>query len=309
MSDEVFIFANPIAGRGKGKAVTARIVRALEQQGYRARHFQKAASELADEELHSEKPPLAMVTIGGDGTLRGAVERMLTFCGGVASKVPSVVVVPLGTANLMARHLSLRWNLRNVGPEVVACIAARRLAHLDVAMANDRIFLLMAGVGMDAAIVHELDRVRSGPIDYTSYALPAVLALQKYDYPALRVHVDGKLVFDSLPGMAFVGNAAEYGLGFPILTHAVSTDGLLDVCVLPCRSRQEVIMHLMAVATGDHIHQEGVVYLKCKSVRIESAQQVPVQIDGEASGHTPLKIDLLPERLRFIVRESVGSGQ
>ena len=40
---------------------------------------------------------------------------------------------------------------------------------------------------------------------------------------------------------------------------------------------------------------------KGKRIRIESDEPAPVQIDGEAAGHTPIDIDLLPVRLPFIV--------
>ena len=63
----------------------------------------------------------------------------------------------------------------------------------------------------------------------------------------------------------------------------------------------QVVKLLMAVATGDHVHEEGVIYQKGRSIQIDSPQPVPVQIDGEASGHTPLSIELLPFRLPFIV--------
>ena len=77
----------------------------------------------------------------------------------------------------------------------------------------------------------------------------------------------------------------EYGTGFPILTHAKSDDGLLDVCVLPCKSHADVVRLAMLAATGDHLHEEGVIYVQGRSVRIESPQPVPVQIDGDAAGH------------------------
>ena len=46
---------------------------------------------------------------------------------------------------------------------------------------------------------------------------------------------------------------------------------------------------------------EGAIYTKGRRVHIESAQPVPIQIDGEAAGHTPLEVDLLPARVPFIV--------
>ena len=43
--------------------------------------------------------------------------------------------------------------------------------------------------------------------------------------------------------------------------------------------------------------------LRGKHVHIDSKRRVPVQIDGDAAGHTPVNIDLLPIRLPFIVPE------
>ncbi len=46
---------------------------------------------------------------------------------------------------------------------------------------------------------------------------------------------------------------------------------------------------------------EGVAYVKGKHIRVESSEPIPVQLDGDAAGHTPLVIDLLPSRVPFIV--------
>src|SRR5207248_2880051 len=105
---------------------------------------------------------------------------------------PPLLTVPMGTANLLGRHLGTLWPDRDLATRVAEAIGAMRTVRLDAATANDELFLLMAGIGLDAKIVHELDRLRSGPIDLTSYALPAALALGFYTYPALTVWVDGK---------------------------------------------------------------------------------------------------------------------
>jgi diacylglycerol kinase family enzyme len=295
--EEVWIFANPIAGRGKGERIAKRIAqRVADAQLKPVVIFDRADSLDGAQFKNSAR---AAVVIGGDGTLRTVCDALVRVLG--PERVPPIVVVPMGTANLMGRHLDVDWRDRNIDQRVVAAILARNIVQLDVAKANEKLFLLMVGVGIDAHIVHELDRIRDGPIDLTSYILPAALALQTYDYPSLEVSVDGRKVFPMGPGMAFVGNVPEYGTGFPVLTQARSDDGLLDICVLPIRSRQEILkMGLLALA-GEHAEAEGAVYVKGKHVRINAPEQVPVQIDGDPAGHTPLVIDLLPYRLPFIV--------
>jgi hypothetical protein len=142
--------------------------------------------------------------------------------------------------------------------------------------------------------------------------LPAALAVKDYSYPALTVTVDGRQVAPAVPGFAFVGNIKEYGTGFPILPHARPDDGLLDVCVLPCRDPRDLVQLFLKAAAGEHLTEEGVVYVKGKHVRVESAgAPVAVQLDGDSAGHTPLDVDLLPFRLAFYgaVRRSVVRSQ
>jgi diacylglycerol kinase (ATP) len=298
---QVLIFVNPIAGRGRGQTVAEKLARRFAQDGVVARVFEQAAQFIDAATLRGSLNAAAAVTIGGDGTLRAAAQRLLEAADNDSQRVPPIAVVPFGTANLMARHLRLRWKMRSIDEEIARAIAGGKTVTLDTARANDRLFLLMAGVGLDATVVHELDRTRRGPISVTSYTLPLLSALRQYDYSPLRVEVDGRCVADAVPALAFVGNVREYGTGFPILTHAQSDDQMLDVCVLPCSSYVQAMRLAVLVTTGDHVTEEGVVYTKGRSVRIESKKPVPVQIDGEASGHTPLAIELLPGGLRFIV--------
>jgi YegS/Rv2252/BmrU family lipid kinase len=238
---------------------------------------------------------LAAIVIGGDGTLRAVATRLLR------PDMPPLLIVPMGTANLMGKHLGIKWKDATFEDDVLRVLRNHRVVHLDGATLNGGLFLLMAGVGLDAHVVHELDRIRKGPIGYLSYAIPAAVALQAYDFPPLNVEVDGRHVARDVPGLAFVGNIAEYGTGFPILPHASADDGMLDVCVLPCSTRAETFKLLLLAAAGEHLHAEEVIYLKGKQVRITSSQPVPVQVDGEAAGHTPVEIGLLPMKVPFIV--------
>ena len=296
MKKTVLIFANPIAGRGKGKAIAQRLANRLARDHLDPRLVLERADRIADE--HLPDGVAAAIAIGGDGTVRGVARRVLKR---YQNRTPPLLVVPMGTANLLGRHLGTVWPDRELPDRVAQAVRQRNILRLDTATANGELFLLMAGIGLDAKIVHELDRLRSGPIELASYALPAALALGFYTYPPLTVTVDGKTIFRDRPAVAFVANVKEYGTGFPVLPHARPDDGLLDVCVLPCANRADAIRAFLRTATGEHMAGEGAIYRKGKMIRIDSSEPVPVQIDGEAAGHTPLLCELLPVRLPFIV--------
>jgi YegS/Rv2252/BmrU family lipid kinase len=292
--ESVKLFANPIAGRGQGRAMARTLARELRAAGMRVSTQLKSPATLDEEDLIDAD---AVIAIGGDGTLRAVVG---TYLARVAA-VPPILPVPMGTANLMGRHLGIDWQRADLPQRVVQSLLRGKICKLDCAVANEELFLIVAGVGMDARIVHELDSIRKGPINFASYLLPAAFSLAAYNYPALAVRVDGREIFPESPAVAFVGNISEYGTGFPMLPGARPDDGLLDVCVIPVRSPIDAVQQFLRAAVGEHTLGEGVVYVRGKEIQITSSQKVPLQLDGDPAGHTPVNIRLLPVRVPFIV--------
>jgi diacylglycerol kinase family enzyme len=306
--ERVVIFANPIAGRGKGRLLAERLSARFEQEGWQAVAVFERPDEVAEEALAGMT---AVVSIGGDGTLRSVVERVTD---GGKTQGPGVLVVPMGTANLMGRHLGVELSVKGLEERAVAAISARRVVKLDVGRiwqkakgkgqreeGEGRLFLLMVGIGLDGAIVHALDRVRKGPIGFASYLLPAFGTLAGYQFHDIEVEVDGRVVWRMGPAVAFAGNVKEYGTGFPILPLARSDDELLDVCVLPAKSATDMIEHFVATFAGEHHLREGVVYVKGRRVSVRSKKPVAVQADGDPAGWTPVEMELIGTRVGFIV--------
>jgi diacylglycerol kinase (ATP) len=240
----------------------------------------------------------AAVVIGGDGTLR-AVARKLTEDPAIA--VPPLLVVPMGTANLMGRYLGLHKGDADLVDKMVGAIVRREITYLDAARANGVPFLLVAGAGLDGEIIHEMEKRRTGPIDLINYVIPTSLTLLNYAYPEMTIEVDGKRVLDNEPAVMMVGNIPEYGTGFPMLPHARPDDGLLDVLIVRVNNRFDAMRIFLLAVVGEHLEAEGTSYLRGKHLRVTSSQPIPVQADGEAAGFTPLDVDLLPIRVPFIV--------
>jgi YegS/Rv2252/BmrU family lipid kinase len=285
---DVLVLANPKAGRGKAGATAARLANSLKDAGFDAHRDIDARRHLPD----------AAVVIGGDGTLRHACNRLLE----AFKQVPPMLVIPGGTANLMAQHLALKWDMDNLDRQVVDAVKAGHIRLLDAARANGELFMLIAGIGFDAAVVAALDRVRSGPISKWSYVMPAMKTIWEAEFLPLSVTIDDEAAFGPAPALVFVGNVKEYGTGIPVLPNARPDDGLLDVCVLPCASHEDLLRLALHMAAGEHHATEGAVYRKARRISVRAKKAVPVQLDGDSAGHTPLDIELLPIRVPFIVR-------
>jgi diacylglycerol kinase (ATP) len=291
----VLVFANPNAGRGRSRLFAGRIARRLHRDGLDVRTvFETPAlftPAAPDEPFH------AAIVMGGDGTLRAVAARLYE----VLKSPPPILLVPMGTANLVGKHLELAWHDDDPADEIATAIAKRQVVQLDAASGNGHLFLLMASAGFDAHVVHEMERVRSGPIDFISYAFPTLLTLRDYRFHKVRVAVDGREVFSNKPGIAIVANVPEYGVGFPFLPAASPTDRRLDVCVLPCRDRKDLLQIAMHAAAGEHLTLDGVAVARGTRIEIESPDDNPIQLDGDAFGFTPLRIELLDRTVGFIV--------
>lgn len=298
--EQVLIFANPIAGRGVARTLAHGLRKRLTDEGYAPKLFLDPARTVRWHNT-TGRPVAAVIAIGGDGTLRSVAQWALRDATQALSDTPPLLIVPLGTANLMGQHLGICWDADRAEDQILAALRRRRVVRLDVAEAGDGLCLAMAGVGVDACVIHELEKLRRGPITKASYALPVLRTALKYRFPPITVTVDGVKVFGPAAGVAFIGNIPEYGTGFPVLPHARSDDSVLDVCALRCQSPFEMANLLIQAAAGLHTHSPGAVYLKGTHVTVTADEPVPVQVDGEAAGFTPLHLSLLPARIPFIV--------
>ena len=311
----VAVLANPTAGRGRGRRLAAELAGGLEARGYRPTVDLREASQID----FAERPD-ALVVVGGDGTLRGAVERLVGLYG---TDAPPVLPVPTGTANLMGQHLGLPRSLLDIGLDGVrglaegiglaapaslrqtvdaaaAALDRGATTAVDLAEANGRLFLLMAGVGFDAHVVHALDARRRGPIGLFDYAVPAVGAVARYDFPPVRVEVDGRRLFGPTPALVMVANVPQYGTGFPLVPDARPDDGLLDVLCLPVASRAELLKLFVLAATGGHLAARGVARARGTRIRVTADSPVPVQLDGDPGGTLPLDVRLLDARATLV---------
>ena len=294
--DDVLVFSNPTSGRGRGGALSDALAPALLRAGYTPRPHSAAPDRFVDAVLL--RNAAAVVVIGGDGTLRAVMDRCQALS---PDALPPVLVVGFGTANLMQRHLGLKYPKQDAAGRVIELLKANAVREIDIATANGRVFLLMVSCGYDAGVVHALTKVRRGPITKLSYVLPALQHLRDQAYPPVTVTVDGRAVCDGVPGQVFVGNVAEYGTGIPVLDEADSADGLLDVCVLPCAGHTQFARLIWRLVRRGHRAAPGVIYTRGRDVTITAAAPLPVQIDGDAAGHTPVTLGLLARRVGFIV--------
>jgi diacylglycerol kinase family enzyme len=202
-----------------------------------------------------------------------------------------VLIVPAGTENVLAKYLGLTSSPRRLWDVVREGWAVR----FDLGLIGQRRFSMLASVGFDAAIVHALHAERSGNITHLTYFWPIWRQFWQYDWPVLSVVADDREVFCGR-AMIVVGNISRYALGLRICSEAMPTDGMLDLFVMECESRWELLKWATAVATRMHKRLRQAVYTRARRIQIVTAgkTKIPVEVDGDPAGLLPVEIDVLP---------------
>ncbi|WP_435008927.1 diacylglycerol/lipid kinase family protein [Tundrisphaera lichenicola] len=306
----VGIAANPASGRGKGRVAVARLADELERLGVETRIAWTLVGrrELVDA---STVPGdcRCLVAAGGDGTVAALINER--------PSVP-IAVVPSGTENLFARHFDFKREPRRAAHRIVQ----GRSAWLDLGLAGDRRFALMAGFGFDADVVsrHHAARVGHSGLPRTThraaYVEPVLRSSFGYRFPLLTMKVEGSDGREeTLAGTtAFVFNLPRYALGLPFAPRARGDDGWLDLVVFREPGAFRALHYLWLVVRGLHLDRPGIEHRKVRRVSIESAASVPVQLDGDPGGSvepgssTPWTIEVLPRAVE-VVTMGVRSGR
>jgi diacylglycerol kinase family enzyme len=293
----VLIGINPCSGAQNRQAVVEELSRQLKEQGLEPTTFNEIEGLAPEaERLQAARQLRAVVAAGGDGTVRLIADR--TPVG------TPILVLPLGTENLLARYLELTADPAQLTRVVVEGLTV----NLDAGQAGERLFTLMAGCGFDADVVRRLHSTRRGHIHHFSYAKPILDAIRTYDYPELRVYcaspdaTDGAEFTQEIAARwVFVVNLPRYAGGLSFAPRASASDGLLDVCTFKEGSLWHGLVYLGGVMLGQHEGMQDFMRVQTRRLRVEAVGAVPFQLDGDPGGELPVEFSVLPGRLTMLV--------
>ncbi len=304
----VVISLNPKAGRSSPGLRAASLKEHLEKRGYEAVLLTDLEEVTTTaNRWHRDGELRVLVGVGGDGTAQELVNR-------TEPGVP-VTLLSSGTANLLAKY----FKLKRTPEKMSEIIDSGTLLQFDAGRANGRLFLVMLSCGFDAAVVDRVHaareesyrrKLRKGAhISYLSYIKPIVDVVRSYKYPKLdfEYQEDPSQAFpeDATRQEArwgFVFNLNCYGWGLPLAPAAVGTDGWLDGCFFRGRSVLNGFVYTACAQCGSmHRFLPDCSIVRSVKMRISSWEDIPYQLDGDPGGRLPVEIEVVPNRVTFLV--------
>ena len=222
--------------------------------------------------------------LGGDGTVRAVAAAL------VGTETP-LGLLPGGTANLLARNLNLPTDSLDDALNVALTGQNKRIdvGRLTVKHAGERegseqhIFLIMAGIGFDAAIMADAPESLKKTVGPLAYTFSGAKNLRGPQFK-VRVQIDDEPEFSRRTRSVVIGNCGKITGGLVLLPQAEVDDGWLDAVLLSPVGVVGWVALAGRVLSRKRKGHTRVDHHRLRSMTVCCDHPEAVQIDGDSVG-------------------------
>ena len=237
-----------------------------------------------------------ILAAGGDGTINEVAAGMLH------TSVP-LGVLPGGTANVLARELKMPMNMVKVAESLGRMTPVRISTGLLRQGAHERrTFLCMAGAGLDAEIVCNVDLDLKAAIGKLAYYVGGFGQVFR-PLTEFEVSVDGKKYEASF---ALISRVRNYGGDLEIAKRASLLRDDFEVVLFRGKQSFQYLPYFVGVAMGQTAKLSGCTMVHGKTVSCHPVpgKDVFAQVDGELAGKLGVTAEILPQSLILLMPEA-----
>ncbi len=291
----LLVIHNPVAGGGR-LGLLERSLRELEALGcairVRATEQIHGPREVAERERLDDVD--AVVAAGGDGTINEVINGLCAR----AVTPPPLAILPLGTANVLAREIGVPKAPRALA-HMIASGPARAIA---LGQVGERRFAQMLGVGLDARVVDGVDRdlALKRRFGKGAYLWHGLAELRRFAERRYRVTIDGER---HEAHWVIVANGRFWAGRFLIASAASLTAPAFQVCLFQDSGPLAQLRYGAGLLTGRLEGCPGYRAISAKHLTIEGPAGEAVQGDGDVIARLPVEVRVLPQALRLIMAD------
>jgi YegS/Rv2252/BmrU family lipid kinase len=232
-----------------------------------------------------------VLAAGGDGTvaevMAAAHERGIPMG-----------IVPLGTANIVARELGLPANWKKATRRALERFPATRA--VDLARVNDGYMALAAGIGFDATVMRHTPPLLKYWFGRAAYFVAGAWWLPRAPLFECTIRADGEEMRLTAV-VVLVVNAGMLGAApFRFAPDIAIDDGWLDVCVYRPRTLLDRASVLWSVVR-QRADSDSIVQRKARSVEIIAPDVQWNEVDGEVYRGNVLRAEIVAGGVRVVV--------
>lgn len=284
-----FLFVNPASGSYSAERLRE-VLRALAANGYEPMVFETRTPDQIAERctLINRTPDPLVIVAAGDGTVNCVVNGLEVGSGA------TIAVLPFGTSNVLAAELGI--DSVSTG---LARIAAGTSQWLSIGLLElervSRRFVLMAGIGLDGAVVRDVRPGEKRRFKQGAYALSALRHACAWDPATFEVITpDGRFTCHS----AIICNGSRYGGNFALASGRTLFSTGFEIVLIPACRRRDYLG--LAFDLFSNRGAESGRVIRCCADTIEFSGTKAIQLDGDFVGHGPGRLSQLDRFAKII---------
>jgi diacylglycerol kinase family enzyme len=216
--------------------------------------------------------------LGGDGTVRQVATEL------VGTQTP-IGLLPGGAGNLLARNLGLPIDDLGEAVRAVVTGGTRRVDVGRITFDDDvpEIFLVMAGMGLDADTMADADEALKARMGWPAYVVSGAKSLVKPGF-GVALLVPGAWPVIQRAKSIVVGNCGTLTGDIQLMPDAAVDDGILDAVVVSPRGVFGWAAVLASVVSGRRVGHGMLTRRRARRLEAIFSGLVAAQIDGDAIG-------------------------
>jgi diacylglycerol kinase (ATP) len=242
-----------------------------------------------------------VVAVGGDGTANETVDGLMH-----AGTTTELAVIPLGTGMDFGRTygISSRFDdaVRVAVTGTTRLIDVGRVAYRQWNGTDaTRHFVNVGSVGMSAAVAQRangMSKALGGKATFF-YALTRVFF--EWKNTDVSVRFDDGTRREGRMHDVIVANGQFHGGAMKLAPDASPDDGLFDIVLIGDVTKIDFMTTAPKLYKGTYLAHPKVEHVRSRSAAVDAPERLPIELDGEQVGTTPVRFEIVPKALRVRV--------
>jgi diacylglycerol kinase family enzyme len=161
-------------------------------------------------------------------------------------------------------------------------------------------FANFAGAGISGAIARRANQTTKALGGRVSFLWATIAVFSRWQPADMTIEIDGELrEARLLEALAMNGDYTAGGMW--VAPDAKPDDGGFDVVLIGDFSKGEFVTTFPKIYRGTHVSHPKVEIVRARELRVDAPSPLPIVLDGEQPGTTPVRFELVPQALRLRV--------
>jgi YegS/Rv2252/BmrU family lipid kinase len=242
-----------------------------------------------------------VVAVGGDGTLNEVVNGLVRS-GGTAE----LATIALGTGMDFVRTHAIPTSfddaVRTAVQGTPRTIDVGRVSYREWSGAEaERYFANVGSVGMSAAVAQRANGMSKALGGKATFFYALVRVFLEWQNTPVTVELDDGERREARMHDVIVANGRWHGGAMLLAPDAKPDDGLFDIVLIGDITKRDFVTTAPKIYKGTYLAHPKVDLLRSRAVRVDAPERLPIELDGEQVGTTPVRFEIVPGALRVRV--------